>query len=414
MIERMFDSAYERIPDALDRIPPGPALAVTLATINVDRVSPHDRITVLRAHDRMRSHYDAHVTRDMTAVLDGIDPEDCGDSIQGDAAAEIGAALHLTRRASESQLHFAIQLRSRIPRVWEALAAGRIDRRRAHVIDDATTHLTDAAARCVVEAIIDDAAVLTTGQLRARLDRLCIQADPDQARERYEHANKRRRLVTEPSGDGTAHLLLCDVAPQLSAAAAGYVDRLAKNLPKDDRNIDQKRADVAIDLLTGKAQHNGTGAVVEMTIPADTLTGVGDDPGELGGYGPVIADVARQFAEQHQDAEWRWVVTDPDTERPIAAGTTRRRPTAAQRRQIEARDRTCIFPGCRMPATNCDLDHRVPWAQGGETEVCDMAALCRYHHVIRHRGWSHLPLPNGDYQWFSKLGHSYYTSGRSP
>ena len=107
-------------------------------------------------------------------------------------------------------------------------------------------------------------------------------------------------------------------------------------------------------------------------------------------------------------------MTDNDTEQPVAVGTTRRRPSAAQRRAIQTRDRTCIFPGCRMPATDCDLDHRTPYSQGGKTRVCEMAALCRYHHIIKHHGWSHRPLRAGDHLWTSRLGHSYTTSGLPP
>ena len=32
---------------------------------------------------------------------------------------------------------------------------------------------------------------------------------------------------------------------------------------------------------------------------------------------------------------------------------------------IRARSATCTAPGCRRPAARCDLDHTVPWDQGG-------------------------------------------------
>ena len=411
----MFDTRYEPVPRDLDRMKPGIELAAFLATIDVDRVSPHNRITVLRAHQRMRSHYDAHLYRDMTAVLDAIDESDTFGSVHDDAAAEIGSALGWTRRASDVELHFAIQLRNRLPRVWQAIASGVIDRRRAKLINDGTIHLPDAAARKVVEEIIDAAPRLTTGQLRARLEKLCIEADPADAKERYDYSVENRALVAEPTGDGTANLLGLNLPPHGVAAATRRVNRLARELGGggDRRTMDQRRADVFIDLLTG-SRHGGAGGAVEIQIPLDTLTGTGEAPGELNGYGPVVADIARQVAKQQRDGQWQWVVTDPETEQPIATGTTRRRPGAAMRRMIEVRDRTCIFPGCRMPATNCDLDHRVPWAQGGKTRACDLAALCRHHHIIRHHGWSHRPIPGGDYRWKSRLGHTYTISGVPP
>ena len=68
-----------------------------------------------------------------------------------------------------------------------------------------------------------------------------------------------------------------------------------------------------------------------------------------------------------------------------------------------------------MPAVDCDLDHRQPWAHGGPTTIDNLAPLCRHHHQIRHHsGWTHRPLPNGDHIWTSRLGHTYTTSGLPP
>ena len=108
-------------------------------------------------------------------------------------------------------------------------------------------------------------------------------------------------------------------------------------------------------------------------------------------------------------------ITHPDTGQIVAKGTTSRRPTAAQRRHVETRDRTCTFPGCRSPATDCDLDHRTPHSQGGPTHIENLGPLCRHHHNLHHHhGWTYQPLPGGDYQWTSPLGHTYTTSGTPP
>jgi hypothetical protein len=177
--------------------------------------------------------------------------------------------------------------------------------------------------------------------------------------------------------------------------------------------MDQLRADVLLDLVTGVSRHGKTaaGGVVDIRVDLETLTRLADVPGELAGYGPVIADIARRAAETQLDAEWRYTVTDPDTGVPVAVGTTRRRPTASQRRLIEAAYETCVFPGCRVPAADCDLDHRTPWSQGGTTTAENLAPMCRHDHiVVKHRiGWTYRRLPNGDHQWTSPLGHTYIT-----
>ena len=129
----------------------------------------------------------------------------------------------------------------------------------------------------------------------------------------------------------------------------------------------------------------------------------------------MVADISRQIAQEQQSSKWRFRIIDPETGRVIHSGTTRRRPTAAQQRHVEMRDTTCIFPGCRMPAIACDLDHIDPWVETGTTNVDLLAPMCRHDHVGRHRfDWTYQPTRNGDYVWVSRLGHVYMTSGIPP
>ncbi|MFQ5516661.1 MAG: DUF222 domain-containing protein [Acidimicrobiia bacterium] len=419
----MFDETYgqlEAIPRGLDEMTPGPVLAAFLSSIDVGEVSGYDRIVVLRAHSRMMSHYAARVYEDMAAVSDYMTEVDDDPELAVEcAAAEIRVALHLTRRAADVELDFAIQLRQRLPRVWDSLAAGDIDLRRAKTIAYGTEHLPVNLARRVVDRIIDSVPGLTTGQLAARIRRLCVQTDPTDAQRRYDEALAERRVVSEPTTSGTAHLLALDLPPQRVAAITRRITRIAHSLRTgaETRSVDQIRADILLDLLQGTdttTSRGGSKAVVDIQVDLETLTRLADTPGELAGYGPVIADIARQTAEQQDEAEWRYTVTHPDTRQPIANGVTRRRPTTRQRRTVEARNPTCIFPGCRMPATGCDLDHTIPWAQGGPTTISHMAPLCRHDHTIRHHGWTYQPLPNGNHRWTTRLGHIYTTTRCRP
>jgi hypothetical protein len=412
------------VPAGLEEMEPGPVLAAWLSSIDVNEVSGYHRIVVLRAQQKMASHFQAQVYEAIAAVSDHMlsiedDPRSAGEA----AAAEIGTALRLTRRAADVELTMAVDLQRRLPHTWRLLATGAIDPRRARTIDHGTAHLTDAVAQEVDRLVAVEAPRLTTGQLRARIARLCIEANPHNAEERYQQAVTDRRVVTEATGDGTANLLALDLPPHRAAAATRRINALARSLriAGETRTMDQLRADVLLDLLNGtntattaKASKTPRG-VVDLHVDLDTLAGLTDHPGELAGYGPVIADIARQTADQQHDAEWRSTITHPDTGRPVANGTTRRRPTAAQRRHVETRDRTCTFPGCRTPATDCDLDHRTPHSQGGPTHIENLGPLCRHHHNLHHHhAWTYQPLPGGDYQWTSPLGHTYTTSGTPP
>jgi len=73
---------------------------------------------------------------------------------------------------------------------------------------------------------------------------------------------------------------------------------------------------------------------------------------------------------------------------PLDAGRATRQWSAAQRRAITVRDRHCVWPGCRRPAGWCEIDHIIPWQAGGPTDVANGRLLCRYHHQLRHDGWT--------------------------
>jgi hypothetical protein len=76
---------------------------------------------------------------------------------------------------------------------------------------------------------------------------------------------------------------------------------------------------------------------------------------------------------------------------------------------IEARDRTCRFPGCDRRATDCQMDHAIPWEDGGATGPGNVGALCTRHHQVKtHGGWRiDAADSSGSCTWRSPLGRIY-------
>lgn len=243
-----------------------------------------------------------------------------------------------------------------------------------------------------------------------------ILLDADGAKTRYNDAVEDRRVTSSANADGTANLHGLNLPAHRAGAAMRRINRLARAAKSavDPRTMDQIRADVLMDLLQGKksSHSGGTRGTVDIQVDLTTLAGLAEEPGELRGFGPVIADIARQVTEEQSDSEWRYTITD-DEGQVVHNGTTRRRPTADQARKVEWRNPTCVFPGCRMPASDCDLDHNQAWSKGGPTEVENLSPLCRHDHVIRHGGWAIKQPRPGIYQWTSPLGHR-YTVGPGP
>ena len=70
------------------------------------------------------------------------------------------------------------------------------------------------------------------------------------------------------------------------------------------------------------------------------------------------------------------------------SGTDAYQPTDPLYRFVRLRDRRCRFPGCRLRARCCDLDHQVPHPHG-DTAHDNLACLCEHHHRLSHQapGW---------------------------
>ena len=171
----------------------------------------------------------------------------------------------------------------------------------------------------------------TTAQLRAMLHRRALAADPEHARKRRAEGVRERRVIVEPAADGTARLTALGLAPQRAQAVFERVTAIAKarKLSGAAATMDQLRADAVLDLLEGTAIGVRPGprrGVVELIVGLDTLAGLTDHPGDLHGFGPVAADIARQCAAANLGAQWRFSVIDPQTGELLLHNITRARP----------------------------------------------------------------------------------------
>jgi hypothetical protein len=290
------------VPKGLAEMAPGPQLAAIVSSIDRRSLSGHDQVLLLRAERRLASHYQARAYASMVAVaestaaeLESFDWE----SADGDAADEIRAALTLTRRSAEVQLGFARQLVDDYPRLWAALSSGSIDVPRAMVVVSQTCHLEPETRDAVVEVALVSAGGQTTGQLRARLQRLIIHVDPTSAKGRYDQGLTERRTVCEPNDDGTANLCGYQLHAPEAQAVMRRINRLARAAHHrgDPRTMDQVRADVFLDLLAGRdhkyASHDRDRAVIDLRADLTTVIGLDGKPGEIPGWArlsPTLPD----------------------------------------------------------------------------------------------------------------------------
>ncbi|HKE63491.1 MAG TPA: HNH endonuclease signature motif containing protein, partial [Micromonosporaceae bacterium] len=167
------------------------------------------------------------------------------------------------------------------------------------------------------------------------------------------------------------------------------------------------------------------------------------EPAVLAGFGPIEAplghDLVAGMIGRH-DVQWRFRVDGADGELhrigvlprprdrddlrrcleqirhtalaksgpPVEAGPRRRTPGPALSRWIRARDGTCRAPGCRVPASVCDIDHTVDHFSGGLTTHDNLALLCRHHHRLKHEAGWHVQQPRpGALVWTSPYGQRF-------
>ena len=200
----------------------------------------------------------------------------------------------------------------------------------------------------------------------------------------------------------------------------------------------------------GPAAGPSLAALVTITIPLATYQGRSDTPGEADGFGLLDGDDARDVAAaaaRHPATRWCVTALNPDGTAaahaclpgrhpppgigspehsltlktpliPVARGPcdharaeTGYHPSRALQHLIRARSATCTAPGCRRPAARCDLDHTVPWDQGGRTCECGLAPLCRHHHRCKQaQGWRLAQPEPGVLVWHTPAGRTYATA----
>jgi hypothetical protein len=105
-------------------------------------------------------------------------------------------------------------------------------------------------------------------------------------------------------------------------------------------------------------------------------------------------------------------VLDPTGPEDVATTPVDRHdPPAPMRELVVLRDGGCVFPGCRVGARGCDVDHIQEYLElddggpPGQTHPDNLACLCRRHHRLKtFTRWSYQRRPDGTYEWVAPSG----------
>lgn len=334
-------------------------------------------------------------------------------------AAQVAAALQCSVAMAHSYLRYAVAMRDRLPQVAKAFEAGDIDYRAFQTIVFRTDLITDAEVLAKVDAqvavLVSRRPSLTRGGLGAAVDRVVAIVDADAVRRAAQAVSD--RFVDVRANESGMAWLSGKVLSTDGLALDKRLDELAGSVcAADPRTRAQRRADALGALAAGArglvcgcgvagcpAVAPTAGAVViHVVAERASVEGTGSTPGVVpGADGLVPAEVIAELARSARLVP----LIEPTGAEPHYT------PSAKLADFVRCRDLTCRAPGCERPATECDVDHTIPYSEGGATHSSNLKSLCRLHHLMKtFWGWRDKQLPDGTVIWTLPGGDTYVTS----
>jgi hypothetical protein len=172
-------------------------------------------------------------------------------------------------------------------------------------------------------------------------------------------------------------------------------------------------ADTLVERVTGQSSAASVPVEVNVVISDEALFRTGEDdeldePAEVVGFGPVPADLLREWLHTEAEAWWRRVYTRPSDGTLVAMDSHRRRFEGKLRDFVTLRDRVCRTPWCGAPIRH--VDHPVAHAKGGATSAANSQGLCEACNYVKEEpGWTTSVGDDGTVGTTTPTGHTYET-----
>lgn len=278
-----------------------------------------------------------------------------------------------------------------LPETRRALREGTLSAVQAAEISAAAARDPDAE-----RALLETARSSTVARLKERCREVVEAADHDPDTDERIHRSRYLRSWSDPDG---AFRMDARLTPDAGARLIAAVRARARDLAGQARRAGSKERTEAYeaDGLVGLADGQGAQTVVHVHVDRTAWNRGRVERGErcfIPGIGPIPVAAARRLAD---DGIVKAVLADEADVRAVAHfGRTI---PAKIRTALEARDVTCVVPGCDE-REELEIDHVIPYANGGPTALENLVRLCRWHHSLKtHRGWRLAGAP-GSWRWY--------------
>lgn len=341
------------------------------------------------------------------------------DVVERSVRLEIAAALRITESEAAGMLALGEALVERFPAVLGSFAGARMTERHARLLVESLQEVEPEFHERILPSAIELAEREPVGTFRRKLRALIDTVRAQTLTERHARAAQRRRVALQPDHDAMTWVMT--LMPAVEAHAIwDRATRIAKAILAQEgetRTLDQIRADVIADLLIeGRTdlhpeEARGIRATVAVTVPILALLDQapeGDEPAVVEGIGPIPIERARELAGGAEG--WMRILTHPETGMVLSVGRDRYSPPPSLRRLVMWRADRCMGPGCGVPASRCEIDHRIAWEHGGQTRLENLNPFCKGHHIVKHHGgWTVRDVAGsfGAIEWISPTGRRY-------
>ncbi len=303
------------------------------------------------------------------------------------AAATFGARIQTSPYGAKKLIADAVDLVHRHPKLWAGVQAGEVRVGHARHVAQATRELSAEEAGWVDSEVVEIAdGRLNWSRFEAVVEGKVAAASPELARAKEEAAaNDLFIRLSRVNKNGVGTLTIRDDIATLMASDI-TLTAVAKSLEEQMPGTtlaERRRAafalltnpDAHLDLSTGPVKPN-----VQIVLHCTP-----DSPiARMEGHGPVTIAYARHLISHIAGQVRVQPVIDLNQGASVDAYEIPNR----LREAVHLIHPGDVFPYAANLTKNVDLDHQVPYAEGGPTSTDNLGPLTRTHHRTKtHAGW---------------------------
>lgn len=401
---------------------------------------------------------DARILSALAARVPRFPGDDRGGTPWTSFAREIAVARKIGDTAAHAEIALSCALVERHPNTLRLLGAGQVPAHRARVLVQECLGHTDVVVAAVEARLAERLASLTPSRIEQEIALVALRLDAAAAARKEAIAAAGRTARKRGLADGQAEIALTGPAVVVQRWWDALTERArALKAAGDPRNLGALRFDLAVTSdpgardghdsllaalgMTGPLGTSSAGAGIDtsrpasaatptnarcsrpiqaqITVPAATALGLGDEPGWVDGHGWISAPQSRQLLttaelrkacvaphsgqlvdlghrvvrprltpDAFREAVRAMVLTPHELRSLVTDEQARHDPSPALQAFVQARDRFCDGPtGAQVAARRTDTDHDRSWPTG-PTAAANLVSRAGRTHQLKHFGWT--------------------------